>query len=197
MSGSLRVLQSGVRALPHDHWDMLLDSGLLLRFHDPRRFGSLHWTAADPASHPLLARLAPEPLSAAFDADYLFGATRRRTVAVKQFIMNSQIVVGVGNIYASEALFRAGISPRRAAGRLSRAQAAALTRAIRDVLSEAIRIGGTTLRDYVNPAGMPGYFRQELFVYERAGDPCRVCGTPIRQFLQGQRSTYYCRVCQR
>jgi formamidopyrimidine-DNA glycosylase len=197
MSGSLRVLQSGVRALPHDHWDMLLDSGLLLRFHDPRRFGSLHWTAADPAAHPLLARLAPEPLSAAFDADYLFGATRRRTVAVKQFIMNSQIVVGVGNIYASEALFRAGISPRRAAGRLSRAQAAALTRAIRDVLSEAIRIGGTTLRDYVNPAGMPGYFRQELFVYERAGDPCRVCGTPIRQFLQGQRSTYYCRVCQR
>jgi formamidopyrimidine-DNA glycosylase len=176
---------------------MLLDSGLLLRFHDPRRFGSLHWTAADPAAHPLLARLAPEPLSAAFDADYLFGATRRRTVAVKQFIMNSQIVVGVGNIYASEALFRAGISPRRAAGRLSRAQAAALTRAIRDVLSEAIRIGGTTLRDYVNPAGMPGYFRQELFVYERAGDPCRVCGTPIRQFLQGQRSTYYCRVCQR
>jgi formamidopyrimidine-DNA glycosylase len=196
MSGSLRVLQFGVRALPHDHWDMLLDSGLLLRFHDPRRFGSLHWTAADPAAHPLLARLAPEPLSAAFDADYLFGATRRRTVAVKQFIMNSQIVVGVGNIYASEALFRAHVSPRRASRRITRKDAAALAQAIKDVLGEAIAIGGTTLRDYVNADGAPGYFRQKLFVYERKGEHCRVCRSAVKQFVQGQRSTYWCSTCQ-
>jgi formamidopyrimidine-DNA glycosylase len=196
MSGSLRVLRAPAPVLAHDHWDIVVDSGAVLRFHDPRRFGSLHWTEADPASHPLLARLAPEPLSAAFDGDYLFRVTRRRSVAVKQFIMNSQVVVGVGNIYASEALFRAGISPRRAAGRLSRAHAEALARAIRDVLTDAIRIGGTTLRDYVNPEGIPGYFRQELCVYERSGEPCRVCRTPIRQIVQGQRSTYFCRVCQ-
>jgi formamidopyrimidine-DNA glycosylase len=174
-----------------------MDSGLLLRFHDPRRFGSLHWTDTDPAAHPLLAHLAPEPLSAAFDAEYLFRATRKRRVAIKHLIMNSQVVVGVGNIYASEALFRAGIAPRRAAGRLTRAQAAALTRSIREVLSEAIRIGGTTLRDYVNPEGTPGYFRQKLFVYERDDEPCRVCKTPIKSIVQGQRSTYYCPVCQR
>jgi formamidopyrimidine-DNA glycosylase len=136
-------------------------------------------------------------LSAAFDAEYLFHATRKRRVAIKHLIMNSQVVVGVGNIYASEALFRAGISPRRAAGRLTRKEAAALTRSIGDVLSEAIRIGGTTLRDYVNPAGTPGYFRQRLFVYERNGEPCRVCKTPVKAIVQGQRSTFYCRVCQR
>jgi formamidopyrimidine-DNA glycosylase len=197
MSGSLRILPAATPALPHDHWDLCMDSGLLLRFHDPRRFGSLHWTRADPAEHPLLAHLAPEPLSAAFDAEYLFHATRKRRVAIKHLIMNSQVVVGVGNIYASEALFRAGISPRRAAGRLTRKEAAALTRSIGDVLSEAIRIGGTTLRDYVNPAGTPGYFRQRLFVYERNGEPCRVCKTPVKAIVQGQRSTFYCRVCQR
>ena len=197
MSGSLRILPAATPALPHDHWDLCMDSGLLLRFHDPRRFGSLHWTATDPALHPLLARLAPEPLSAAFDAEYLFRATRKRRVAIKHLIMNSQVVVGVGNIYASEALFRAGISPRRAAGRLTRAQAAALTRSIRAVLSEAIRIGGTTLRDYVNAEGTPGYFRQKLFVYERADEPCRVCKSPVKSIVQGQRSTYYCPVCQR
>jgi formamidopyrimidine-DNA glycosylase len=197
MSGSLRVLRSGVVPLPHDHWDMVVEGGALLRFHDPRRFGSLHWTEDDPDAHPLLARLAPEPLSAAFDAGYLHRATRRRAVAIKQLIMNSQLVVGVGNIYASEALFRAGISPRRAAGRLTRAQCAALVAAIRAVLDEAIQIGGTTLRDYVNAAGVPGYFRQQLFVYERGGEPCRVCGAPIKQFVQGQRSTYWCPRCQR
>jgi formamidopyrimidine-DNA glycosylase len=197
MSGSLRVLKTGVRPETHDHWDMRMDSGMLLRFHDPRRFGSLHWTESDPHLHPLLVKLAPEPLSAAFDGEYLFRHTRKRAVAIKHFIMNSQLVVGVGNIYASEALFRAGIAPRRAARRISRAQAQALAQAIKGVLSEAIKIGGTTLRDYVNAEGAPGYFRQKLFVYERAGELCRVCKTPVKQFLQGQRSTYWCPACQR
>jgi formamidopyrimidine-DNA glycosylase len=197
MSGSLRVLGGDVPPLLHDHWDMRMEGGALLRFHDPRRFGSLLWTDEDPALHPLLAKLAPEPWSAAFDAEYLFDKTRKRAVAIKQLIMNSQLVVGVGNIYASEALFRARLSPRRAAGRISRAQAAALVEAIREVLSEAIQIGGTTLRDYVNVDGVPGYFSQRLFVYERAGDACRLCGTPIQQFVQGQRSTYWCPNCQR
>jgi formamidopyrimidine-DNA glycosylase len=196
MSGSLRILDAAVPARPHDHWDIVLDSGYALRFHDPRRFGSAHWTESNPLEHPLLSRLAPEPLSTAFSADYLFRATRRRSVAIKQFIMNSQVVVGVGNIYASEALFRAGIAPRRAARRVTRVQAQALTQAIKDVLAEAIEVGGTTLRDYVNTDGLPGYFRQKLFVYEREGHPCRVCKTPIKQFVQGQRSTYYCAICQ-
>lgn len=151
----------------------------------------------DPLEHPLLAKLAPEPLSPAFDADYLYRATRKRSVAIKQLIMNSQIVVGVGNIYASEALFRAGISPRRVSRRITREESKALVRAIREVLSEAIEIGGTTLRDYVNPEGTPGYFSQKLFVYERSKQPCRICKSPIRQFTQGQRSTYWCAGCQR
>jgi formamidopyrimidine-DNA glycosylase len=197
MSGSLRIVDSGSTPRLHDHWDILMDSGKTLRFHDPRRFGSAHWTETGPHEHPLLKRLAPEPLGDSFDADHLFRATRRRTVAIKHLIMNSQLVVGVGNIYASEALFRAGISPGRAARRLSRAQAAALTTAIKDVLEAAIEIGGTTLRDYVNADGVPGYFRQKLYVYERDGQPCRVCATPIKQRIQGGRSTYWCSVCQR
>jgi formamidopyrimidine-DNA glycosylase len=197
MSGSLRLVKAAVPPKTHDHWDLRLDSGWMLRFHDPRRFGSLHWTEADPDTHPLLAKLAPEPLSAAFDAEYLFRATRKRSVAIKQFIMNSQVVVGVGNIYASEALFRAGISPRRAARRITRKQAAVLVLAIKAVLGEAIKIGGTTLRDYVNADGAPGYFSQKLFVYDRAGSACRVCKSPVKQFVQGQRSTYWCSTCQR
>jgi formamidopyrimidine-DNA glycosylase len=197
MSGSLRLVKSGTPPKLHDHWDIGVDSGWVLRFHDPRRFGSLHWTEADPTLHPLLAKLAPEPLSPAFDGDYLHRATRKRSVAIKHLIMNSQVVVGVGNIYASEALFRARVSPRRAARRLTRQEAKKLAQAIRDVLGEAIKIGGTTLRDYVNADGEPGYFRQKLFVYERAGEACRVCKSPVRQFVQGQRSTYWCSTCQR
>jgi formamidopyrimidine-DNA glycosylase len=197
MSGSLRLVKQGTSPKPHDHWDIRVDSGWVLRFHDPRRFGSLHWTEADPTIHPLLARLAPEPLSDAFDRDYLYRATRKRSVAIKQLIMNSELVVGVGNIYASEALFRARISPRRAARRITRKEAAALARAIKEVLGEAIEIGGTTLRDYVNADGAPGYFRQKLFVYERAGAACRVCKSAVKQFVQGQRSTYWCSTCQR
>jgi len=197
MSGSLRIVAPDVPPRPHDHWDLVIESGKVLRFHDPRRFGSLHWTADDPDEHPLLAKLGPEPLSADFDTEYLFRATRKRSVAIKHLIMNSHVVVGVGNIYANEALFRAGISPRRAAGRLTRAQAQALVDAIKSVLEEAIEIGGTTLRDYVNAEGTPGYFKQKLFVYERAKQPCRVCKTPIKQVAQGQRSTYWCATCQR
>lgn len=197
MSGSLRLVKDGTPPKVHDHWDVRVDNGWVLRFHDPRRFGSLHWTEADPALHPLLAKLAPEPLSRAFDGDYLHRATRKRSVAIKQLIMNSQLVVGVGNIYASEALFRARVSPRRAARRLTRKETKALAQSIKDVLGEAIKIGGTTLRDYVNADGAPGYFRQKLFVYERAGEACRVCRSSVRQFVQGQRSTYWCSTCQR
>ena len=197
MSGSLRLVKHGTPPKTHDHWDIRVDSGWVLRFHDPRRFGSLHWTETDPTLHPLLAKLAPEPLSDAFDGQYLHRVTRKRSVAIKQFIMNSQVVVGVGNIYASEALFRAGVSPRRAARRITRQEAKNLAQAIKAVLGEAIEIGGTTLRDYVNAEGAPGYFSQKLFVYERGGVPCRVCASPIKQFVQGQRSTYWCSACQR
>ena len=197
MSGSLRLVGRNTPPKPHDHWDLVLDTGRTLRFHDPRRFGSLHWTEEDAAEHPLLKKLAPEPLSPEFNGDYLFRVTRRRAVAIKQLIMNSQLVVGVGNIYASEALFRAGISPRRAARRITKAEAQKLSRAIKAVLKGAIIIGGTTLRDYVNADGAPGYFSQKLFVYERAGERCRVCKAPVKQFTQGQRSTYWCAVCQR
>jgi len=197
MSGSLRLVGSDTAPKPHDHWDLILDTGRVLRFHDPRRFGSLHWTEDDPANHPLLKKLAPEPLSSDFNGDYLFRVTRKRSVAIKQLIMNSQLVVGVGNIYASEALFRSGISPRRAARRITKAEAQKLSRAIKAVLKGAIKIGGTTLRDYVNADGAPGYFSQKLFVYERAGERCRVCKATVKQFTQGQRSTYWCAVCQR
>ena len=197
MSGSLRILKPDVPLLTHDHWDILLQNGLALRFHDPRRFGSLLWTVDSPDRHPLLKALAPEPLDDAFDGPYLHRKSRRRKLAVKLFIMNSHCVVGVGNIYASEALFRAKISPRRAAGRLSRDDAERLVQSIKAVLSEAIKIGGTTLRDYVNAEGTPGYFRQKLFVYERGGEPCLVCKGPIRQITQGQRSTYWCPKCQK
>jgi len=197
MSGSLRLVKAETPLKTHDHWDMRMEGGSVLRFHDPRRFGSLHWTQGDPALHPLLAKLAPEPLGREFDGEYLHRATRKRSVAIKHLIMNSQVVVGVGNIYASEALFRARVSPRRAARRLTRQEATKLAQAIKDVLGEAIKIGGTSLRDYVNADGVPGYFRQKLFVYERAGEACRVCRSAVKQFAQGQRSTYWCSTCQR
>lgn len=197
MSGSLRLLPSSVTPILHDHVDIVLDSGLCVRFNDPRRFGSLLWTTEDPLEHPLLSALAPEPLSAEFDGEYLARAAKGRRVAIKLLIMNSQVVVGVGNIYASEALFRAGIRPRRPANRITRAEFDALAKAIKEVLRAAIKEGGTTLRDYINPEGMPGYFRQKLFVYERTKQPCRKCRTPIRQLVQGQRSTYFCPQCQK
>lgn len=197
MSGSLRLLPCDTPPLLHDHFDLVLDSGTCLRLNDPRRFGCVLWTPEAPLDHPLLASLGPEPLSDEFDGAYLARKARGRRVAIKQFIMNAQIVVGVGNIYASEALFRAGIRPRRAAGRLRRDELDALATSIKAVLKDAIRAGGTTLRDYINPEGMPGYFKQKLNVYERSGEPCRKCGTPIKHFVQGQRSTYFCPTCQK
>jgi formamidopyrimidine-DNA glycosylase len=197
MSGNLRVVPADTPRRPHDHFDLVLDSGLALRFNDPRRFGSLLYTSGEPREHPLLERLGPEPLSAGFDADYLYRITRGRRVAIKQLLMNSQLVVGVGNIYASEALFRARLRPGRAARTLTRADAARLVRAVRAVLRQAISKGGTTLRDYLGADGAPGYFRQRLYVYERRGKPCRRCGNPVRAVTQGQRSTYYCPTCQK
>ena len=197
MSGNLRVVPAAAPRLPHDHFDLVLDSGCALRFNDPRRFGSLIYVRGDPHRHPLLAQLAPEPFARAFDAAYLWRITRGRRVAVKQLLMNSRLVVGVGNIYASEALFRARIRPRRQARSLSRAEVSRLVRAVRAVLRQAIRAGGTTLRDYLKADGSPGYFRQRLYVYERAGKPCRRCGAAVRAITQGQRSTYYCPVCQK
>ncbi len=196
MSGSLRVMDAKSPPLVHDHVDIVLDSGRCLRFNDPRRFGCLLFTAGDPLRHRLLAGLAVEPLSREFDSDALWRHARGRRVSIKAFIMDSRAVVGVGNIYASEVLFRAGIRPGLAAGKVSRERMAVLVTKIREVLTEAIGVGGTTLRDYVDPSGMPGYFRQQLFVYERAGQPCRKCRTTIRQYVQGQRSTYWCPHCQ-
>lgn len=197
MSGSLRVLHNPPPPGRHDHFDLITDAGVVIRFNDPRRFGALLWTEADPATHPLLASLGPEPLSAAFDVAWLQNHCQQRKIAIKPHIMNAQIVVGVGNIYASEALFRAGIHPARAAGRLAEKRLAVLVTAIREVLSAAIQAGGTTLRDFQQGDGQPGYFTQDLRVYGRAGRPCVVCSTPVKQQVLGQRSSYYCPCCQR
>ena len=196
MSGSLRVVPPGTPARKHDHVELQLEGGAALRLHDPRRFGCFLYTAADPAQHPLLRDLAPEPLEPGFDGDYLHRISRRRRVGVKLLLMNAKLVTGVGNIYASEALFRAHIRPGRRAASLSRAECTRLARAVRNVLSAAIRAGGTTLRDYYGAGGEPGLFRLKLYVYERAGQPCRRCRTPVRRIVQGQRSTYYCARCQ-
>ena len=196
MSGNLRVLPQAAALLKHDHIELQLDSGLSLRLHDPRRFGSCLYTTAEPQLHPLLRSLAPEPLDDGFDGAYLYRVTRRRRVAIKVLLLNGRLVTGVGNIYASEALFRARVRPRRAARSLTLAECSRLAAAIRRVLAAAIRVGGTTLRDYLGADGNPGYFRQRLYVYERAGLPCRRCRTPIRRIAQGQRSTYYCPQCQ-
>jgi formamidopyrimidine-DNA glycosylase len=196
MSGSLRIVDAGTPVQKHDHVDIVLDSGQALRFHDPRRFGCLLWTRNNPMQHELLASLGPEPLGEAFNGDYLFDKARGKKLAVKAFIMDAKVVVGVGNIYANEALFRAGIHPRRAAGRISRERYRKLATAIVEVLGEAIAQGGTTLRDFVNSEGKPGYFQQTLAVYDREGEPCLQCGSPLHTIRLGQRSTYYCGQCQ-
>ncbi|GMR14659.1 MAG: bifunctional DNA-formamidopyrimidine glycosylase/DNA-(apurinic or apyrimidinic site) lyase [Gammaproteobacteria bacterium] len=196
MSGSLRVLHESRAPEKHDHFDIELENGTSLRFNDPRRFGALLWVDGKVDSHELLSRLGPEPLSDAFTAAYLHQRSRGRKLAIKSFIMNGQVVVGVGNIYASEALFMAGIHPQRAAGRISTQRYAGLVDAIRDVLSRAIKQGGTSLRDFVNSDGTAGYFAQELLVYGRADDDCFQCGAAIRQKVIGQRSSFYCPDCQ-
>lgn len=196
MSGSLRVLTPDVPPGRHDHYDLALDSGHILRFTDPRRFGCLLWQPSD-TTHPLLARLGPEPLSHSFDGDYLWRQARGRKASIKTFIMDQRIVVGVGNIYAAEALFAAGIHPMRAAGKVSRERMVSLAMAVKRILGDAIERGGTTLRDFLAPDGAPGYFEQELAVYGRAGAACPICGNPVRVIQLGQRSSYYCPHCQR
>lgn len=197
MSGSLRVISPADSWKTHDHLGITLSNGRQLRFHDPRRFGLALRLHGEPADHPLLSHLGPEPLEQAFTAAHLGAVCAKRAAAIKLVIMDAKAVVGVGNIYASEALFRAGILPRTPAKRLTQPKLARLTTAIREVLQDAIREGGTTLRDFLNSDGEPGYFRQRLFVYERKNEPCRVCSTPIRHAVMGQRSTYWCPRCQK
>lgn len=201
MSGSLRVLPATTPVREHDHVDLRLSGtgrrpGRVLRFNDPRRFGCLLWQPPGQV-HPLLRALGPEPLSDAFDGAYLFQRSRGRRVSVKAFLMDQKVVVGVGNIYAAEALFAAGISPVRAAGRVSRERYDALAAEVKRILAYAIDRGGTTLRDFISPDGAPGYFEQELSAYGRGGAPCPRCGRPLRQRAVGQRTTAYCPACQR
>lgn len=197
MSGFLRVLQLPQPPGKHDHADIEFVGSICLRLNDVRRFGALLWLEGDPLHHPLLADLGPEPLSTELSGDYLYQRSRGRRLAVKPFIMDSKVVVGVGNIYASESLFRVGIDPSRAAGRISLARYRRLAEAIRQVLQDAIAAGGTTLRDFSDQDGRPGYFAQQLQVYGRAGMPCLICSAAIVKIQLGQRSTYFCRQCQR
>ncbi|MGN6741482.1 bifunctional DNA-formamidopyrimidine glycosylase/DNA-(apurinic or apyrimidinic site) lyase [Dyella sp.] len=201
MSGVLRVLPPDTPVNTHDHVDIAIDAApnkpaRVLRFTDPRRFGCLLWQWPGETHH-LLATLGPEPLTDDFDGDLLWRLSRGRSAAVKLFIMDNAVVVGVGNIYASEALFAAGIDPRKPAGSVSRARYARLAAEIKRILAWAIERGGTTLRDFLNPDGAPGYFFRELFVYGRAGEPCRTCGATIHQATLGQRSTFWCPRCQK
>ncbi len=196
MSGRLRILPIGTPAEKHDHVDIELANGKLLRFHDPRRFGALLWTSDDPVQHSLLKNLGPEPLTEEFSADYLWQRSRKSITAIKPWLMNNHVVVGVGNIYANEALFMAHIHPKRSANSLSQAECHLLVKAVKEVLARAIEQGGTTLRDFMRTDGKPGYFVQELQVYGRAGLSCNVCSHPLEELRLGQRSSVYCPVCQ-
>lgn len=195
MSGCLRVLPQNCQVEKHDHVDIVLDNHTVIRFTDPRRFGCLLWQPAG-ETHALLQHLGPEPLSDLFDGDFLFELSRGRRTPIKYFLMDQSVVVGVGNIYAAESLFRAGIAPLRMAGSVSRARYQALAAAIKSILSYAIARGGTTLRDFINPDGAPGYFEQELFVYGREGEPCKVCGKPVQALRMSSRASAWCKKCQ-
>lgn len=199
MSGRVRIIQPTLALQAHDHVDIILDNQTALRFTDPRRFGSIHWidSHTDPYEHRLLINLGPEPLTTALSGDYLWQRAQKRKTAIKAFIMDSHIVVGVGNIYANEALFLAQIKPTRAAGDVSRTEFNTLVKMIRKVLLTAIKAGGTTLKDFVSHEGMPGYFQQKLKVYGRGGEACVVCKQPLIEIRLGQRSTVYCGRCQR
>ena len=196
MSGSLRIVDSDYSVKKHDHVDFVLNKGKTLRFHDPRRFGSVLWTQEDPYQHRLLQSLGIEPLSTDFNGEYLAQRAKNRKVVVKNFIMNAHIVVGIGNIYASESLFLAGIHPQRASGSLTLRNYKKLAESIQKILRAAITQGGTTLRDFVNESGQPGYFAQKLQVYGRKGEPCLVCDAAIQQIKLGQRTSYFCKNCQ-
>ncbi len=196
MSGSLRIVTAGLAPQAHDHVDMIMDNGQGLRLRDPRRFGAVLWTTQDPYQHPLLRHIGPEPMARAFSGDYLYSTYRKRRCAIKTLLMNAHVVAGVGNIYANEALYHAGIRPGRAAGRLSRQDCGALVTAIKSTLEQAIQAGGTTLKDFTNSAGQPGYFSQSLRVYGRQDQPCGRCGHPIKRKIISQRASYYCPKCQ-
>lgn len=196
MSGSLRVVDKDAVVAKHDHVDIVLSNGCALRYTDPRRFGAILWIDGKPEDHQLLVHLGPEPLTPAFNGERLFQCSRKRKVPLKPFIMDSKVVVGVGNIYANEALFMAGIDPQRQAGSISRKRYQLLADCIQQVLSEAIRQGGTTLRDFVGGDGKPGYFKQSLKVYGRGGQSCDSCGAILHEIRLGQRSTVFCRCCQ-
>lgn len=197
MSGSLRIVPANTPPGPHDHVDLRLDTGRILRLRDPRRFGAVLWHGGEPDRHPLLAHLGVEPLSPAFSGPWLYDRTRSRAAPIKQVLMDAGLVVGVGNIYANEALFQAGIDPRLPARRLGRVRCTRLVEAVRETLTRAIAAGGSSLRDFVDADGQPGYFQQQYAVYGRAGEPCRRCGGPIRHLRQGNRSTFFCPRCQR
>jgi formamidopyrimidine-DNA glycosylase len=197
MSGRLFVADNAVPVSPHDHFELVLENGMRVRLRDPRRFGLVLWQPGNPLKHALLARIGPEPLSPEFSGAWLHRVTRKRGAAIKPVLMDGHVVAGVGNIYANEALFRAGISPRTAARRLSRERCDALAANIRDTLELAIEAGGSTLRDYVASDGQAGYFQDQFLVYGRAGEPCLRCGTPIKGTRLGQRSTFYCPTCQK
>ena len=196
MSGSFRCVPRAAPYLTHDHVELDFGGEILLRLNDPRRFGSVLWQSGDVDSHRLLAHLGPEPLGNEFSADYLKARALRRKIAIKTFLMDSSVVVGVGNIYANEALFLSGIRPARQVARIPLHKYEDLTIAVRRVLSDAITQGGTTLRDFVSPEGRPGYFRQQLRVYDRKGEECRICGETIVGMVLGGRGTFYCPVCQ-
>lgn len=196
MSGSLRILPADVPPGPHDHVDLAFGDRCL-RLRDPRRFGAVLWTEQDPLTHPRLRELGPEPLSEQFNGDHLYRAARGRQIAVKSLLMDGKVVVGVGNIYANEALFKAGIHPSRAAGRISWSRYVGLVEAVKQTLAAAIELGGTTLRDFLHDDGKPGYFRNELLAYGRGGEPCVRCGRALIETRIGQRSTVYCGHCQR
>jgi formamidopyrimidine-DNA glycosylase len=197
MTGSLRVHTRPPARVAHDHVDIVFEDDSVLRYHDPRRFGAMLWIGGPPLAHPLLRDLGPEPFDPAFNADYLWQATRSRSAAIKLALMDSHLVVGAGNIYANESLFRAGIRPTTPANRVSRARLARLVDEVRAVLSEAIAKGGSTLRDYVDARGEPGYFQLDYYVYGREGEPCRICGTAIRHRRLGARASFNCPHCQR
>ena len=197
MSGSLRILPTTEAVEKHDHFELQFNDGICLRLRDPRRFGAVLWTKEDPLDHKLLINLGPEPLNKEFNAVLLFQKSRKRKTSIKQFIMDAKIVVGVGNIYASEALFLAGINPNRLAGKITKKHSLDLTRAIKKILTQAIKQGGTTLKDFTASDGKPGYFQQKLKVYGRKNEPCLSCNKPIKQITLGQRSTFYCTHCQK
>lgn len=197
MTGHLRLIAAMAERRKHDHVEICFEDDTCLCYNDSRRFGAVFWTNDDPLRHERLYNLGPEPLGEKFTGTLLYAQSRGRKIAVKPFLMDARVVVGVGNIYASEALFRAGIDPRQPAGKVGRKAFAKLVAAVKQVLREAIAAGGTTIRDFADSDGRPGYFRQELRVYGRSEQPCVTCNEPIRQIRLGQRATYFCPHCQK